>query len=458
MPAFHIPRQSVIGMEGHWAKMFDPPNESPDTPEFVEPTNPVPEVMLAAGYLDRVTTPHTVQRDLMHGDDIDTWDGLKELVFFLFRDRDNPADDGHFPGATIRVPRGVIFHCETQGHGPPPHTIHWHGIEPTPMNDGVGHCSMEIGHYIYQWQPNFIGTYFYHCHRNTVQHFEYGLYGLLLIEPPDAYFASIASIDPDGTYHLNDIPIGACSDGKFRVAANLARFPQFPGFIGGDPVEGVANGDPHAFTVPYDVEVLWVPDDRDSVWSDLAPDARATYPRFGSTPGVDDEFDRNPGHDDFFAFNDFNADYWFITGVPVPAHKGGTAAIPPGLVIPPELNSGVSGSQISVNARVGQTILVRCIDAAYNSISVTLPVDAVIIAMDGRALGVPPFGLYNSAFILPAGVPFHLSTARRFDALIRPTQPIDSFATVQFIDTRGQVPGTPEVVLMTARIPFVVTP
>jgi len=55
-------------------------------------------------------------------------------------------------------------------------------------------------------------------------------------------------------------------------------------------------------------------------------------------------------------------------------------------------------------------------------------------------------------------VPFHLSTARRFDALIRPTQPIDSFATVQFIDTRGQVPGTPEVVLMTARIPFVVTP
>ena len=55
------------------------------------------------------------------------------------------------------------------------------------MNDGVGHASMEIGEYTYQWQPNHIGSYFYHCHRNTIQHFEFGLYGFLIIEPPDAF-------------------------------------------------------------------------------------------------------------------------------------------------------------------------------------------------------------------------------------------------------------------------------
>ena len=204
-PAHQIFRQSVVGAEGMYAKMWDPLNASPDTPDLLNPTNPVPEVMATAGFQKRPGTPHTVQRDLMHGAKIPTWDGVKELVFFTFRDKNNPATGaGNFPGATIRVPRGVIFHSQTQGHGPPPHTIHWHGIEPTPMNDGVGHCSMEIGEYTYQWQPNSIGTYFYHCHRNTVQHFEFGLYGMLFIDPPDAFFATL--FDPN-------IPIGFCRDG-----------------------------------------------------------------------------------------------------------------------------------------------------------------------------------------------------------------------------------------------------
>ena len=31
------------------------------------PTNPVPEVMAAAGLQNAPSTPHTVQRDLLHG-------------------------------------------------------------------------------------------------------------------------------------------------------------------------------------------------------------------------------------------------------------------------------------------------------------------------------------------------------------------------------------------------------
>ncbi len=469
-PAFQIPRVSVIGEEPEWAKMFDPRpvGASPTLPEPLAPTNPAPEVMQAQGLLN-VSTPRTWACDLLNGLDIATWDGRKTVHFMAIRGTDirSPFNGPQWPGPTIRVPRGVVFHGSTRGKGPPPHTIHWHGIEPTSINDGVGHCSMEIGGFTYQWQPNYIGSYFYHCHRNTMQHFEFGLYGNLFILPPDAYFASVVGSDwttqtLPATITLNNIPVGACSDGKFRIAANLAKFPQFPGFIAGDPVFGVGNatddgiGDPHAFTVPYDVEVMWVLDDRDSRWSDLASNAFTTFPQFGNNPGIDDQFNRNPGRASFFAFNDYHADYFYLTGLPFRGHVGDAAPAPltdpttvfPGGTVPAAINSGVSGTQVAVNASVGQTILIRCLDAAYAGTKVTFPVDVVIVAWDGRALGVPPFGLYSEPYLVPANTPVELSTARRCDILIRPVQAMSSFVNVEFYDTRG------DRLLIKAQIPF----
>ena len=405
-PAFIIPRHMVHGAEGEYVKAFDPPKDDSATPEFLDPTNPVPEQMAAAGFQKEPSTPHTVQRDLMHGATLPTWDNRPGgLEFALFRDQDNPAtNNGNYPGATIRVPRGAIFHGAVHGHGPPPHTIHWHGIEPTTINDGVGHCSLEIGHYTYQWQPNTIGTYFYHCHRNTVWHFEFGMYGLLIVEPPDR---------------------------SARAAANTAAFPQFPGF-NSIPLESLH---PHAFTVPYDVETYWALDDRDSTWSDVATDPSMFLGRVRNDPGFDDEFLHGFLHD-------FNSDYWYVTGVPVvPLAKikrlGAVGAIPPRVVVPPELNSGVKGTQVSVNAKRNQTILVRVLNAAYDAVNVTFPIDAVIIAFDGHALGVPPFGKYNSAFLLPAGTPLGLTSARRFDALLRSPVAVKATARVDFFDSRG---------------------
>lgn len=473
-----IRRQSILGMEGMFVKMWDPPTESPPTPDVLAPTNPVPEVMAMFGYQDRPSTPHTVQRDLLHGPDLPAWDG-KLIKFFLFRDKDNPATGGgNFPGATIRVPRGVIFHGDTLGHGPPPHTIHWHGIEPTPINDGVGHCSMEVGNYTYQFQPNFIGFYFCHCHRNTVQHFEFGLYQALLIDPPDAYWATL--VDPT-------IPVGFGRDRKRRIAANLTGTPLValqdnfnpldapdPWATGSPPDKWTDDPrlqfatDPHAMTVPFDVEALWVVDDRDSRWSDEAPGARATYPKHHYIPGVDDNFRGNAGggtvdSDKFFAFNDFNADYWYVTGVPVTPLDGvkrvgpdNIGAIPPALTIPPALISGVSGVQVSIEAEVGQTILVRMLDAAYDCTETTFPVPVTVIAWDGRALGVPPYG-FNHAYTVPAGQHIHQSVARRFDALIKSDVPINDFATVEFVDNEGQV-GSSDAnavrVICVARIPI----
>jgi hypothetical protein len=128
----------------------------------------------------------------------------------------------------------------------------------------------------------------------------------------------------------------------------------------------------------------------------------------------------------------------------------------------------VSGTQVSIEAQVGQTIFIRMLTASYNGLEITLPEDAIIIEWDGRALGVPPYGM-NDAYFVPKGTRIVSSTARRFGALIKATSPMNDFATIKFIDTRAQdTPADPgadglgrglnETVVMTARIPFNVAP
>ena len=520
-PGFRIPREAIEGSEGLYCKMFDPPKEGPDTPEFIDLTligldgnpvnpnipagvraNPVPSVLEAAG-LYAPNRPYLADRSLMHGDKIETWDGgaitgsgATELEWFLLNDNFMKGPDiplfptigvpggvktqgpsaPQYPAPMMRAPRGAIVQITTSCGGPPPHTIHWHGIEPTPMNDGVGHCSFEVsGSYVYQWQPNFIGTYFYHCHRNTVQHFEYGLHGLMPFSPPDAFFASIdpASVTPasraTGVVTLNSTPIGAGRDGLYRTAANLnfSGLPVFPGFIGGDPVQGVATPDPwtgnpflkfrydpHAFTVPFDVEVIWAPTARFSKWSIQAPSPFATFPKHGSVPGVNDGFHENAGPNGFFGFNDYVPDYHFISGIPVPGRNGTTAAIPPGIALPAVWNMGPANAQVSINMGVGQTGFIRMLNTSYTNNRITLPMDVVIIEWDGRALGVPPFG-YNQPYVVPAGTRIHQSVARRYDALILATAPTppNTFATVEFYDTRTESAEFRQFVMNNATVP-----
>jgi FtsP/CotA-like multicopper oxidase with cupredoxin domain len=413
-PGNRIPRRSVAGHEGTWVKIFNPPKESPPTPELLQPTNPVPAFVAATVPGATMATPNTIRPHLMHGTELKMWDG-RELNFFLIGDNDIPeAGNGTFPGPTIRIPRGVVFHAQVEGHGQAPHTIHWHGLEPTAMNDGVGHSSMEIGDYTYQWQPNHIGSYFYHCHRNTIQHFDFGLYGFLIVEPPDAY-------DPSDGKNVGGYPR--------RTAANLSKFPDFLGFVGGN----LESGDPHAMTVQYDVEALWVIDDIDSVWRDQAEHAHQTFPEHGDLPGVDDEFHTNDrGKQEFFAFHDFNPDYFVVTGVNFPGRKGTTATIRTGITIPAAINSGVAGMQVSVNAKRNQNILIRLLCAAYTKIKVTFPVDVVVIAIDGRALGVPPFGRYNHPYTIPAGTAIEMTTAQRMDVMMKSVVPISSFSQVEY--------------------------
>jgi FtsP/CotA-like multicopper oxidase with cupredoxin domain len=116
-------------------------------------------------------------------------DGAEHDIWSFENDRSGRA----LPAPLVRVTEGQVFHG-TIKPSKRTHTIHWHGMEPDPRNDGVGHTSFEVsGSYTYQWKPETgepgnpncgaAGTYFYHCHVNTVLHAQMGMFGPLVIDP-----------------------------------------------------------------------------------------------------------------------------------------------------------------------------------------------------------------------------------------------------------------------------------
>ncbi|MCM2357934.1 MAG: multicopper oxidase domain-containing protein, partial [Geobacteraceae bacterium] len=234
----------------------------------------------------------------------------------------------NFPSATIRIPQGALVNADVLCQGNT-HTIHWHGIEPTPMNDGVGHTSFEVaGHFFYQFQPRDPGTYFYHCHKNTVLHFEMGLYGLLLVDPPDPANPTVPVTYPTGG----------------------------PGFAARLNPAAVALTD---HVIRYDVEAFWVPDSIDSRWHLLGHDA---FMQIG-----DPEDPVNPANfTQDGILNDFRPDIFVLTGIPrrINDPTPFTAA-----------DNALFGPLVAPTVGVGQTLLARTLNADYIIQQFTLGID-----------------------------------------------------------------------------------
>ncbi len=117
-----------------------------------------------------------------------TMDDGNRVTMWGFADNSGRANAAAtFPSAAIRVTQGQIVHTELTVQNGWAHTIHHHGIEPATESDGVGHISFDIrgNTFTYQWRPMHAGTYFYHCHVNTVLHAEMGMYGALIVDPPE---------------------------------------------------------------------------------------------------------------------------------------------------------------------------------------------------------------------------------------------------------------------------------
>lgn len=340
---------------------------------------------------------------------------------------DAAASDGDgdtWPGPLIRVRQNRVAHTNLRSRTGP-HTIHHHGIEPTPMNDGVGHLTFEVasGRYTYQWATAEAGTYFYHCHRNTVLHFERGMYGALIIDP-----------DVDGA------PFTTFGPGRTYVANNL---------------------------VDYAAEALWVFDDVDTRWHGLRgpnygpgrnPIDHVASGIQGLGPGklgdANNAFMRINDPDNP-RLHDFDPNVFVVTGVPVPVNPTPRAVVPGQRAIPRSIDNH---QLVDMGATVqrGGKLLVRTLNAAYLHTRWVFPsqIPGLVIAADGRTFGLAPWGdRYSSPVPLASiGHQFQLSVARRWDVLL---------------DTSGVAPGVYDVAvsaytsvgddrLVTVRLPITV--
>lgn len=301
-----LPRDALFGCLPDWPKLGDAV-----TPGRVEPDI-------------------SFQREVHTSGDLTMPDG-RRIRFWGFEDEDSGRV---LPSPTMRMRQGQIVHVNLKASQV--HTIHHHGIEPDAYNDGVGHTSFEVsGRYTYQWRPSQAGTYFYHCHVNTVLHVQMGMYGPIIVDPPDG----------PGT-----------------------------AFEGGPA---------------YDVEALWAPISIDPAWHELSHNAGLC----GEDVGL----------------NDLNPEYFLINGA---AHPDTLAA-----------------EGVAVRAGVGQTILIRLINAGYFPQRVGFGgLEATVIAADGHPLltrDKQDFTSFKATEIL-------FSPAERYDVLLRPDRPGIYTATVEF--------------------------
>lgn len=149
---------------------------------------------------------------------------------------------------------------------------------------------------------------------------------------------------------------------------------------------------------------FWIADDIDSRWHSLGHSAFMQHCD-SDDPANPDNFTHNG------ILNDMQPDIFVLTGIPRRANDPTPIKA---------ADHALFGRLVAPTVAVGQTLLIRTQSAAYGVVRFTLGSAAEVIAMDGRALGVPPFQQYSRPFTLPANTPFRLTTAMRWDLIIKP--------------------------------------
>ena len=93
------------------------------------------------------------------------------------------------PGPTIRLQKGNHLEVTLTNELDVETTIHWHGLHVPYEMDGVTWSQDPIApgeSFTYAFTVDQVGTYWYHPHFDTERQVDLGLYGLLIVEDPEA--------------------------------------------------------------------------------------------------------------------------------------------------------------------------------------------------------------------------------------------------------------------------------
>lgn len=130
--------------------------------------------------------------------------------------------NGRIPGPTIRCTEGDLIRINFFNGSDHPHTIHFHGIHPFPMDGvpGAGPGLIEPGEsFTYEFEAEPVGLHLYHCHAFPLaRHIAKGLYGTFIVDPKEGWpevdheFVMVMSgydvdfDDENDFYQVNGIP------------------------------------------------------------------------------------------------------------------------------------------------------------------------------------------------------------------------------------------------------------
>jgi FtsP/CotA-like multicopper oxidase with cupredoxin domain len=93
--------------------------------------------------------------------------------------------NGTVPGPVLRVTQGDLVRITLKNAGTHAHTLHLHGIHSAEM-DGVFEPVPPGGEFTYEFVAEPFGVFPYHCHAEPLdQHVSRGMYGMLIIDPPE---------------------------------------------------------------------------------------------------------------------------------------------------------------------------------------------------------------------------------------------------------------------------------
>ena len=95
--------------------------------------------------------------------------------------------NGRVPGPTLRCREGDLLRVRFVNGSEHPHTIHFHGLHPSPMDGvpGVGAGLIQSGAgTTYEFNAEPFGLHLYHCHAGPLaEHIARGLYGAFIVDP-----------------------------------------------------------------------------------------------------------------------------------------------------------------------------------------------------------------------------------------------------------------------------------